>query len=165
MLQNSKIHANIIEDIRRQWYEMKKAGWQINIRWVKAHAGTEGNELTDTPAKKATKNGTISESYSRIPKSVVLKQIEAGSARKWQRSWTETTKGRTTKEYIPDINERKNMKLDLSGNLTTILMGHGNIKAYLHRFHISEEQLCPCREGDQTTEHIIYDCFRLKKEG
>jgi ribonuclease HI len=27
MLQNSKIHKNIIEDIRRQWYEMKKAGW------------------------------------------------------------------------------------------------------------------------------------------
>ena len=26
MLQNSKIHTNIIEDIRRQWYAMKKAG-------------------------------------------------------------------------------------------------------------------------------------------
>ena len=26
ILQNSKIHANIIEDIRRQWYAMKKAG-------------------------------------------------------------------------------------------------------------------------------------------
>ena len=26
MLQNSKIHSNIIEDIRRQGYEMKKAG-------------------------------------------------------------------------------------------------------------------------------------------
>jgi hypothetical protein len=37
----------------------------------------------------------------------VLKQIEAESARKWQRSWTETTKGSTTKEYFPDINERK----------------------------------------------------------
>jgi ribonuclease HI len=54
MLQNSKIHANIIEDIRRRWYEMKKAGWQIYIRWVKAHAGTEGNELADKLAKKVT---------------------------------------------------------------------------------------------------------------
>jgi ribonuclease HI len=34
---------------------------------MKAHAGTEGKELADTLAKKATKNGTISESYSRIP--------------------------------------------------------------------------------------------------
>jgi len=57
MLQNSKIHTNIIQDISRQWYEMKKAGWQIALRWVKAHAGTRGNELADTLAKKATTNG------------------------------------------------------------------------------------------------------------
>jgi hypothetical protein len=88
----------------------------------------------------------------------VLKQIEAGSARKWQRSWAETIKGRRTKEYFPDINERKKMKLNFSGNLTTVLTGHGNIKAYLHNFHISKEQMCPCGEGGQTTEHIIYDC-------
>jgi hypothetical protein len=56
------------------------------------------------------------------------------------------------------------MKLKLTGNLTTILTGHGNIKAYLRRFYISGEQTCPCGKGDQTTEHIIYDCDRLKKE-
>jgi len=47
MLKNSKIHSNIIEDIRREWYEMKKVGWQITLRWVKAHAGMESNELED----------------------------------------------------------------------------------------------------------------------
>jgi hypothetical protein len=56
------------------------------------------------------------------------------------------------------------MKLHLTGNLTTMLMGHGNIKAYLKRFHISSESTCPCGKGDQTTDHIIYDCARLKKE-
>jgi hypothetical protein len=48
------------------------------------------------------------------------------------------------------------MKLELTGNLTTILTGHRNIKAYLHRFYISGEQTCPCGKEDQTTEHIIY---------
>jgi hypothetical protein len=56
------------------------------------------------------------------------------------------------------------MKLHHTGNLTTILTGHGNIKAYLNRFHISSEPTCPCGKGDQTTDHIIYDCARLKKE-
>jgi ribonuclease HI len=160
MLQNSKIHTNIIEDIRRQWYEMKKAGWQIALRWVKAHAGTMGNEL----AKRATTNGTITESYTRIPKSTVLRQLEEGSARKWPRSWTQTTKGSMTREYFPDIEGRLKMKLKLTGNLTTILTGHGNIKAYLHRFHISSELSCPCGKGDQTTFHIIYDFDILKEE-
>ena len=164
MLQNSKIHTNIIEDIRRQWYEMKNAGWQIALRWVKAHAGTRGNEMADTLAKKATTNGSITESYTKIPKSVVIRQLEEESVRKWQRSWTQTTKGSMTKEYFPDIEGRLQMKLTPTGNLTTKLTGHGNIKIYLHRFHISGEQTCPCGEGDQTTDHIIYDCARLKEE-
>jgi hypothetical protein len=143
---------------------MKKAGWQIALRWVKAHAGTRGNEMADTLAKKATTNGAITESYEKVPRRVVLRKLEEESARKWQRSWTQTTKGSTTKEYFPDIEGRLKTKLKLTGNLTTILTGHGNIKAYLHRFNISGEQTCPCGEGDQTTDHIIYDCARLKEE-
>ena len=143
---------------------MKKAGWQIEIRWVKAHAGTMGNELADKLAKGAATNGTITETYTRIPKSEVLRQLEEGSARKWQTSWTQTNKGSTTKEYFPDIKGRVKMKLRHTGNLTTILTGHGNIKAYLNRFHISGEAKCTCGKGDQTTDHLIYDCDRLKKE-
>ena len=32
---------------------------------------------------------------------------------KWQRDWTQTTKGRSTKEYFPDIEGRLKMKLNL----------------------------------------------------
>jgi hypothetical protein len=103
-------------------------------------------------------------STQEIPKSAVLSQLKEESARKWQIGWNQTTKGSTTKEYFPDIQERLKMKLNHSGNLTTILTGHGNIKAYLYRFHIREDPTCPCGKGDQTTEHIIYDCDRLKKE-
>ena len=78
MLQNSKIHPNIIEDIRRQRYEMKKAGWQLALRWVKVHAGTEGNELADILAKRAATKGTINESYTRIPKKRGAKATERG---------------------------------------------------------------------------------------
>jgi hypothetical protein len=115
MLQNSKIHTNIIENIRRQWYEMKKAEWQIALRWVKAHTGTRGNELAYTLAKKATTNKTIAESYTKIPKSTVLRELDEGSARKWQRSWIQTTKGSRIKEYFPHIEGRLKMKLKLRG--------------------------------------------------
>jgi hypothetical protein len=30
--------------------------------------------------------------------------------------------------------------------------------------YVSGEQTCPCVKGDQKTEHIIYDCDRLKEE-
>ena len=56
------------------------------------------------------------------------------------------------------------MKLNHTGNLTTILTEHGNIKAYLKRFQISDDSTCPCGKGEQTTDHIICDSDRLTKE-
>jgi hypothetical protein len=69
-----------------------------------------------------------------------------------------------TKEYFPETEGRLRMKLHHTGNLTTILTGHGNITAYPNRLHISSEPTCPCGKRDQKTDHIIYDCARLKKE-
>ena len=71
---------------------MKKAGCQIALHWVKAHAGTRDNELADTLAKKAAMNATITEGYTRIPKSAVLRQLEEESVQKWPRSWTQILK-------------------------------------------------------------------------
>ena len=113
MIENNKMHTNIIEDLRRKWYEIKEAGWQIAIQWVKAHVGIKASELADTLTKKATTNETITESYTRIPKSVVLSELTKESEKKWQRDWTQTTKGSTTKEYFPDIEGRLKMKLNL----------------------------------------------------
>jgi primosomal protein N' len=117
--------------------EMKKTRCEIKkLRWVKSNAGIRKNELTDTLAKKAATNENITESYKRVPKSVVLRELEEKSVRKRQREWTRTTKGRTTKEFFPDMAERIKMKISLTQNFTTIVTGHGKTRAYLHRLKI-----------------------------
>ena len=108
-------------------------GWKIALGWVKAHAGNWGNEVVDKLAKKAAINKTIPESYSKIPKSVTINEIEEESLRKWQKIWTQITKGKTTKEYFPEVTERLTMKLHLTQNLRAILSGHGKTREYLHR--------------------------------
>ena len=143
-LQNSNIHTYIVEEIRRKITEMKESEWKITLCWVKAHAGVMGNELADTSAKRAATNKNIPESYNRIPKSVVMKDLEEEIVKKWQRKWTQTTKGRITKEYFPDVSERLKMKLQQTQNFTAIVSGHGKTRDYLHRFKIIEESTCPC---------------------
>ena len=69
--------------------------WEVNLCWVKAHAGIMGNEFADTLAKKAAKNESLTEEYNRIPKSVVTRELEE-RVRNWQRNRTQTTKGSTT---------------------------------------------------------------------
>jgi len=45
-----------------------------------------------------------------------------------------------------------------------MLTAHGKIKAYLHRFKIIQSPECICKQGDQTTDHFIYDCEILDKK-
>jgi ribonuclease HI len=69
---NSKIHTNLIEEIRRKLTEMGRTNWKIQFSWVKAQVGIQGNELADTLAKKVAMNVDIKESYKKVSKSVVI---------------------------------------------------------------------------------------------
>ena len=62
-LQNSNIHTNIIEEIRRKIIEMNKTSWEVMLCWDKAHVGILGNELVDMLAKKAATNESLTEDY------------------------------------------------------------------------------------------------------
>jgi ribonuclease HI len=62
---------------------MMKTNWKIKFRWVKARAGIKGNELADILATEAATNENITESYKRVPKSVVLSELEEKSVEKW----------------------------------------------------------------------------------
>jgi ribonuclease HI len=46
-LNNTKIHTFLTEEIRHIVHELETREWKIRFRWVKAHAGTSGNELAD----------------------------------------------------------------------------------------------------------------------
>jgi hypothetical protein len=96
-LKNNKIHTFLIEEIRRKWTQMGKINWKIQLCWVKAHVGIQGNELADTLAKEAATNMDIMECYNKVPKSVVRSELGEKSIEKWQRVWDQSTKGQITK--------------------------------------------------------------------
>jgi hypothetical protein len=62
------------------------------------------------------------------------------------------------------VERRLAEKLNLNRNVTTIMTGHGNIRSYLHRLKIIGNPECPCKEGIQTVDHLIFQCKRLKNE-
>jgi len=74
------------------------------------------------------------------------------------------TKGSITKAYFPKVTERLNMKLSMNQRLTTMMTGHGNIKAYLHRFKLIDSATCPCGDNDQTIDHLLYKCEQLQTQ-
>ena len=45
-----------------------------------------------------------------------------------------------------------------------MVTGHGNIKSYLYKYKIIDSPMCPCKNGEQTTDHILYDCELVEQE-
>jgi len=104
---------------------MTTKNWKIQLRWVKVHAGVIGNELADKLAKEAAANKNIKETCKRVPKRVIIKELEDDSVKKWQTDWTNSTKGKITKDFFPDVKERLNMNINLTQNFTAMVTGHG----------------------------------------
>jgi len=86
------------------------------------------------------------------------------SIEKWQTQWEQTTKGLITKQFLPNIKERLRKRIQLTPNLTAIVTAHGKTKDYLYRFKIIDSSECPCGTGNQTVEHLIYECPKLQRE-
>jgi len=58
-------------------------------------------ELADQTAKEAAINSDINECYTRIPMSIVRRELRDYSATKWQSEQDITTKGAITKNCFP----------------------------------------------------------------
>ncbi|PSN54878.1 hypothetical protein C0J52_12425 [Blattella germanica] len=48
--------------------------------------------------------------------------------------------------------------------MTAMITGHGRTRAYLHIFHIIDDPECPCKQGEQTPDHLIYYCKMLQQQ-
>jgi len=137
---------------------MGSRGWTTIFRWTKAHAGTTGNELAYKLAVETSSKTEIPISYNTKPNSSIKLELVENSNVTWQKEWETIKKGSTKKEFFPTVAESLESKRNFTQNLTTIVTGHGNIKSYLHRFRIIEAQDSPYGNGNQTVEHILFEC-------
>ena len=54
------------------------------------------------------------------------------------------------------------MRLNITPNLPAMVTGHGKNRTYLHRFKILDHAICACKKGDQTIDHLLYQCTLLE---
>jgi hypothetical protein len=137
---------------------MEQQEWKVEFSWIKAHVVHRGNELADQLAKEAARNKNIDECYNRFPKSAVICELKEQSVIQWQNEWERTTKRSITKSFFPKIVDRMKLTINATPHFTAIVTSLGNIKSYLHKFKIIQSPLCSCKQGEQSMEHILYDC-------
>jgi len=157
-LRNAKNHSFLVEEIRKQVASLERREWRIKVSWVKAHAGTLGSEMADRLAKEAARCEGTGNMFTRIPKSTLYQEAREEPRHKWQREWTTSQKASATRQYFPRDQDRLRSKIKLTPKISAVLTGHGMTKAYLQRFHLSEEATCTCGNEYQTMDHILFQC-------
>lgn len=79
----------------------------------------------------------------------------------WQQRWTSSSKGRWTFGFFPSISDRLKQPIWLNHYVSQFLTGHGDFREKLASFHLVPSPLCPCGDGNESVEHVLFSCRRF----
>ena len=91
----------------------------------------------------------------------MLSLVHEENAEEWQREWEATNKVKITRSFFPIVSDHLAVNLELSGQLTMFLTGHGKLNTYFHLFKINDDPSCSCNKDIQTVNHLIWECELL----
>ena len=94
----------------------------------------------------------------------IKRNLEKEVLRQWQDRWDNSTKGRETYAYLPNVENRMKKKwLRLDHHIMQFIGGHGDFQAKLHSLGLTESPRCECGSME-TPSHLIYDCRLYQEE-
>lgn len=163
----------LLKKIVAQTTTLQEQNLPIEIRWIPAHTGVQGNEDADRAAKEATgwrergapgpRAEMPAELYSLRSTRKTWTHKEAHKA--WAATWAAEKRGRTSYRCTPKPT-KKVLRLHggLSKRQSALLVQLRTEKIGLKDFLFNRrvpdatDANCPCREGRQTVSHILLRC-------
>jgi ribonuclease HI len=144
---------------------------KVNLRWIPAHSGYEGNEIADECAKKGTltrmkrsRNIKVGAPLSRI-KECLKKDMYKRASDNWHTSKIRLIHSR---DFIVDYNTKRSKELlSLSRKKTSLLAdfltGHAPTRYMLSkkRLYNGNTSCRFCEETEETAHHLLCDCVRF----
>ena len=96
-------HSFLVEEIRKKAASLEEREWRIKFSWVKAHAGTLGDEVAEMFTKVAARSENMQYVFDRITKSTLKYKAEDLAKKEWQTEWSATHKATATRQYFPTV--------------------------------------------------------------
>ncbi|CAH2089880.1 unnamed protein product [Euphydryas editha] len=160
--QNRSSTHPLVSRIHNTIHEHTQTGC-IDFAWVKSHVGITGNETADTAAKSAALLHRAPD-YACFPISYAKRIAKEASLAASRARYENAEQGQHTRDFLPTLDHIHTLfkTIKISFTLTQTLTGHAYNKHYLHRFHITEDDVCPCDgSSSQTLSHLLQLCPRF----
>ena len=91
-----------------------------------------------------------------------LPRVKEEGLKKWQAQWEKAVNGAICRSFFPKVEQRLKLRIPITLEFNAIVSGHRKKKAYLNRFKLTDNPMCPCIEGEQSVENLIYVCSILE---
>jgi hypothetical protein len=86
-------------------------------------------------------------------------RVRVRTLEEWQKRWDGGKTGRLVYKFLPDVSERmKRAYLKFDHYSVQLITGHGHLRGKLFRLGLLDDPTCSCGMGDQTAEHILWEC-------
>ncbi|KAM3081301.1 hypothetical protein ACMFMG_012242 [Clarireedia jacksonii] len=151
--------------------EIRLKAEYIEISWIPAHIGIEGNEAADIAAKEATGWRSNRREKARpsapprklyVLRSTMATWIKQQAVSKWATDWISETKGRKSYKYTPipgikALEAHREASKSLSSIILQLRTGKIGLNAYLHSRKVPgiDSPNCSCGYRLQSIEHIL----------
>ena len=167
-LNSTRVNSALILDCKNTLDRLCESN-RVNLVWVPAHCGIEGNENADELAREGSRTAFVGpEPALAIACSTVKAKIRSWTKGQFQTEWHKQAGLRQSRTFIANplnCNETNRLltqnRSQLRG-LVGVLTGHWLTNYHLHKLRLSNESECRfCSEVDETTEHLVCQCDAL----
>ena len=169
--------------IAQELSNLHNLGVEVEIRWVPAHQGSQGNQMADVNEKEATGWREIYQDNKRIeidtgdiaPVPPVFNHLRTAIKAKQcsqllnerDKVWKEGTTGRTLFSLTGSPSKKtltlhQNLPRPLNSVLIQMQTGKIGLRHFLHSRGVPgvEDDTCLCGQGPQKVEHALLSCRR-----
>ncbi|UYV70266.1 hypothetical protein LAZ67_7002326 [Cordylochernes scorpioides] len=132
----------------------------VKLCWVPGHCGIDGNERADRAAKNAAVS-TLEPTFSILPRSLARNHSRTAALDAWTEVYCRDHSNRHLRRiaHTPDRFLQFLPKVRPGEVTTTLLTGHGHVRADLVLWQPGEDPSCPhCMEEQQTVDHLLFRC-------
>lgn len=140
-------------------------GNSLQLLWVPAHCGIEGNEEADRLAREASSQPYLGpEPALGITPRAVRSGLYHWAVNQLQSKWSELQTCRQAHQLISGVHlQRTRQLMSFSRTkvrlLVGLLTGHNVLNRHLNIMGVTDDSVCPkCKREDETSVHFIGEC-------